>query len=156
MFLSGPLIFGTAPEARHEQFLEELFQEEFDQSTALSSSQSRKRVPRDKIISYVSRAYGAKNVSEAVEVFRTIDKTYSGFIHGAGVHTLDVYDGATFSVQLMPTDAPLLGLAGQFSHYLSRAMQNTALAAKAIGSESAFITLYRAEKDLFDDFGEIR
>ncbi len=158
MFIAGPTIFGHPPEPRHEQYMREFFQEEFDTDSPLTSAQNRNRVGRRHIRAYVARAYshGQVDVSQAIAVAETIEALFSGFVHGAGVHTMDLFDGLDFSVQLQPDDQPLADMAGQYSHYIHRATMCLANAAKAIGRDDVSSVLCRISSELFQDDGELR
>ncbi|MBZ9604260.1 hypothetical protein [Phyllobacterium chamaecytisi] len=156
LFLAGPIIFRTAPEKSHEQYLKEFFQEEFDHSDPLKSTQKRHRVNRGKIRAYVARTYqGGMNVSDIVSVTETIDSTFSGYVHGAAVHTLDAYDGRGFRVPMAKGDHPLETIRDQFSQYTSRALSAIATAAKALGDEDLFSNLYQLDRELYDEYGSV-
>jgi len=77
----------------HDKFVEYFYLEEFDNEHEPSkSSQKRPMVPGDKI-----RAYNAKHLgtdpSGAVGASRSINKTFSGFVHSASPQTMDMYSG---------------------------------------------------------------
>jgi len=157
MFLAGPLVFGTEPEPRHSQYLVDFFQEEFDHADPLKSSQRRSRVPRRDIRAYVARAFNAgQPVSHVVNVTETIDSAFSGYIHGAAVHTLDVFDGLTFRIPLNTGDDPLEAIRDQFSQYVHRALMAVATAAKAVGDDALFGELYDLQRELFTEEGDLR
>ncbi len=155
LFLAGPKIWQTAPEIIHEQFLTEFFQEEFDHQDPLKSSQKRSRVSRKKIRAYVARTYSADgDTSTAVNVFATIEAAFSGYVHGAAVHTMDVYNGKRFQVPMDHHAPPLEALRQQRNYYCCRAISNVAIAAKALGDEHRFRFLYKLDKELFNEYGE--
>ena len=79
----------------HKRFLEAFWQEEIDESgTLIDSSQKRPMIPRRKIHEYMERMAGIKiPASSPQEVMRTISKMYSGFVHGASPHIMDMYCG---------------------------------------------------------------
>lgn len=157
MFLAAPLIFRKQPEESHHRFLAEFFQEEFDHKDPLKSTQKRDRVPRRKIRAYVARTYDTgSNASDVVDMFQTIESTFSGYIHGAAVHILDLYDGARFCVPMMPGDDPLEALREQRNYYAFRALAAVSTAAKALGDDGLFERLYELSNELFDESGEDR
>ncbi|WP_139217626.1 hypothetical protein [Phyllobacterium sp. CL33Tsu] len=157
LFLAGPIIFRTAPEKGHEQYLKEFFQEEFDHPDPLKATQKRHRVGRRDIRAYVARAYQAgMGVSDIISVTETIERIFSGYVHGAAVHTLDTYDGRHFRVPMVRGDRSLEALRDQFSQYTSRALTALATAAKAIGDEDLFSNLYRLNHELYDEYGTLR
>jgi len=69
------------------------------------STQRRSRVSRANVRAYVARAYdtGAP-VSRVSEVVETIDNALAGYVHGAAVHVLDIYDGRRFVVPCAADD----------------------------------------------------
>ncbi len=87
------------PEKLHKKYLQAFYQEEFDAESALESTQKRPMVPRKKIHAHVSRSFAKnpppKNIdpSTGSEVLRTVQKTYSGYVHAASPHIMDLYGG---------------------------------------------------------------
>jgi len=119
---------------RHSQLLEEFWKEEFDAPNALDSSQDRAQPRRDKIRSYVAK-YSGPDPSTAIKAERSVYKTYSGYIHGAAPHIMDLHSVACegFSVR---------GVAGTYRqdahradlrNYYFRTLSATAMVAKAVG-----------------------
>ena len=76
----------------HKRYLDAFFEEEFDAVDAIESSQKRDTVPRKKIRAYNARKVGP-NPSQQGEGFRTISKIYSGYVHVASPHVMDMYVG---------------------------------------------------------------
>jgi len=59
-----------------------------------SSHQSREMVPRKKIRAYLARIEGkGLDPSRAVQVTTVVSKVYSGFVHGASPHVMEIYGG---------------------------------------------------------------
>jgi hypothetical protein len=146
MFLCGPKI-GGAREPRHDTYLTEFFQEEFDQPDPLQSSQSRHRVSRRHIRAYISRTYS--NVAGVTpsflsDVFETVESAVSGYVHGAAGHILDVYDGHRFMVPIPRGERPLAVLERQFASYLFRAMVSVIFGLFALGLLKAASDLHAA------------
>jgi hypothetical protein len=157
MFIAGPLVFQQPHEPRHEQYLAEFFQEEFDHPDPLHATQKRNRVSRRDVRAYVARTYNAGlPVSQVVAVTETIDATFSGFVHGAAVHIMDVYDGRKFVLPLQTADRRLSDMKTQYVLYISRAMMSVAVAAKAFGDSGPCELVYGAICSVFTDDGEIR
>lgn len=157
MFIAGPMLFAHPPEERHRRYLEELFQEEFGGADILSSRLKRNRVSRREIRAYVARTYSDESeVSRAVAVTELIEGVFSGFVHGAGTHTMDLFDGLDFQVTLDRGNRVLADMRDQFSHYLQRTVQGFCFSAMAIGREDVFRTLHRLDKELFQANGELR
>ena len=79
----------------HERFLAAFWEEEIDESgTMIDSEQKRPMIPRKKIHGYLAKIKGLDlDPSTHQEVIRTISKAYSGFVHGASPHIMDLYGG---------------------------------------------------------------
>lgn len=94
-FLSTPL-GDNGPSKDQTRFIEEFFQEEFDHpDNPLTSTQKRDRVPRKKIHAAISRLDGQPlNPSDSKELQRTLQQTFSGYVHGAYAHIMELYGGS--------------------------------------------------------------
>jgi hypothetical protein len=81
--------------ALHKEFLEYFYMEEFDQpDNPLLSEQKRPSIPRKKILAAISNIKeNDLNPSDSQELFRTINKVFSGYVHGASNHILEMYCG---------------------------------------------------------------
>ncbi len=79
----------------HERFLQSFWEEEIDESgTMMGSEQKRPMIQRKKIRAYLARIEGVQlDPSTHQEVMRTISKGYSGFVHGASPHIMEMYGG---------------------------------------------------------------
>lgn len=76
-------------------FLEDFFQEEFDRTgDPLGSNQKRRNVPVKKIHAKFGKlAKGKLNPSDAQELLRTTHQAFSGYVHGAYPHIMELYGG---------------------------------------------------------------
>lgn len=79
----------------HERFLAAFWEEEIDGSgNIMDSQQKRPMIPRKKIQAYLAKIEGIDiDPSRYKEVFRTITKAYSGYVHGASPHIMEMYVG---------------------------------------------------------------
>ncbi len=79
----------------HQRFLDAFFEEEFnDNDDPLASKQRRPMIQRRKIRAYLTSVKMPRlNPSIANEVSRTISKTYSGYVHAAAPHIMEMYGG---------------------------------------------------------------
>lgn len=77
------------------RFLENFFQEEFDKpADPLRSTQNRETVPIKKIhATFGKLAAGELNPSDAQELLRTVQQAFSGYVHGAYPHIMEMYGG---------------------------------------------------------------
>jgi hypothetical protein len=137
-FLAFSVIFDDAT-PHHQKFLDAFWEEEFDAPTALESTQARPMVSRDKVRAYNAR-HGDPDPSTLGKVTRSISKTYSGYVHGASPHLMDMYLGTPprFYVRGM------LGTARHAEHRddlwncFYRGILAFGFAAKAFGDEELF------------------
>ncbi|MGL3605753.1 hypothetical protein ACSV9I_04510 [Rhizobium sp. G187] len=156
LFLAGPIVFGNPPEKRHEIYLTELFQEQFEGVDVLTSNAKRVRVSRSDIRAYVARTYSGKtDVQKHVNVTEVIEQVFSGFIHGAAIHTMDSFDGVSFAVPSNFDHPPLRSTVDQFGHYFQRAIGAFCIASQALGRRDVFDVLYKLDRETFDEFGEL-
>ena len=144
------LVFGILEEdhdsSLHQRYLDIFFQEEFDADTAIKSSQKRPTVPRKKIHAYLSRTgFSPFDPSSGNELLRTVSKMYSGYIHAASPHIMDMYWGT-------PGRFHMRGLMGSpiydahqndLWNYFYRGLSACAFAAKSFGDESLFEKYHR-------------
>jgi hypothetical protein len=81
--------------ALHQRYLKAFWAEEFDNpSDPVGSHSDRDMVPRPKIRAYVSRIVGSSsNPSRDLAVSKTISKVYSGYVHAASPHIMEMCDG---------------------------------------------------------------
>lgn len=126
----------------HEEFLEAFFEEEFDADSAIESTQKRPMIPRRRIRAWIAAAEGAGvDPSRGVELFRTISKAYSGYVHAASPHIMDIYLGDPPRFQM----AGVLGTPRHQDHrediwnYFYRGILAFGGAAKAFGDEQMFL-----------------
>jgi hypothetical protein len=120
--------------------LDAFFEEEFDDPvSAIRSTQKRPMVRRQRIRTYLARIKGVGlDPSTGTEVRRTVDKLYSGFIHGASPHIMEMYygDPPVFQVRGM-LGTPFASEHDQdLWNYFYRAIGSFAISAKAFGDES--------------------
>jgi hypothetical protein len=93
-FLSYAVIYDGLTEL-HQRYLDAFYEEELDKpEDPVASTQKRPMIPRKKIRAYLARLEGSNiDPSRGIELSKTITKTYSGFIHGASPHIMDMYGG---------------------------------------------------------------
>ena len=139
------LVFGilrretTSP--LHSEYLDSFFAEEFDAETAIKSTQKRSMVPRRKIRSYLARnGFSPFDPSSSIELLRTMSKTYSGYVHAASPHIMDMYGGEPrrFHMRGMRGNPVYEGHREDLWNYFYRAITACAMSAKAFGDEKLF------------------
>lgn len=120
----------------HERFFAEFWQEEFDGPTAMTSNQKRDRVPREKIRNFLaSMGDVGLDQNTRIKVAYGISKAYSGFIHGAASHIIEMYYGDPPKFHaLNQRDSPYLeGHIEDLQNVFFRSICTFGLAAAAFG-----------------------
>ena len=148
-FLAFAIIF-NCKEQLHQDYLDAFFQEEFDADTALASTQKRPMVPRKKIQAWIARTEGSGlDPSRGIELSRTISKAYSGYIHAASPHIMDLYGGD-------PAKFHMRGMLGTPRHdehradlwnYFYRGIIAFGFVAKAFGDNKLFDTIHEFTRE---------
>jgi hypothetical protein len=141
-FLSLGVIRGELTQ-RHKEYLDYFYAEEFhDPSDIMGSHASRGMVGREKIRAYINRELGA----ESSRAKKIISKAYSGFVHAASPHIMDMYGGVPPRFDVSGEFRSLRGgeHADDALNYFYRALLSMAFAAKAFGDEALFSAM-RAE-----------
>jgi hypothetical protein len=145
-FLAYPVISNEITDL-HYKYLEAFYEEEFDKpDDPASSTQKRPMMRREKIRSYIARIEGGySDPSSGVAVTRTISKAYSGYVHGASPHIMEMYGG----------NPPLFHVAGMLGtprysehqhdlwNYFYRGICAFGFAAKAFGDDALFSSIQR-------------
>jgi hypothetical protein len=134
----------------HKKFLEAFWEEEFDNPSPLKSTQKRQNIPRSKINAWIARnELSDIDESKGVALTTTIHKTYSGYVHGAATHILDMYGGNPphFHMAGMNGTPRVQEHAEDLLNYYFRAISSFAVAAKAFGDEALFKTIYGYAKE---------
>jgi hypothetical protein len=120
---------------RHKKYLEYFYAEEWDDpSDVVGSHKSRGMVSRDKIRAYVNSTLDADQ-SRANVTGKVITKAYSGFVHAASPHIMDMVWGEPPRFDVCGETAQLAtrGYDRDALNYFYRALISTAVAAIAFG-----------------------
>ncbi|MDV3437308.1 hypothetical protein R1H25_17755 [Stenotrophomonas sp. C2852] len=123
---------------RHLDFLDYFWREDFtDFDDTMNSFQSRPQVPRDKIAAAI-HAVG-NDPSTGSKVSKIITKSYSGFVHAAAPHVMELYDvpAGKFRVESSPAYRKLEHQQDLWN-YMYRGAMAIMAAAKAFGSDAHF------------------
>lgn len=102
--------------------LKEFYQEEHEDADDPLSSTSRHRVPRQKIrsaFSNIQTDFGDPHLKQ--KVASSISQLFSGFVHGAYVFIMEMYD-QKYHMCGMPNSPRLLECADNFSNHLYRSI----------------------------------
>lgn len=126
----------------HVRYLEAFYQEEFDKpSDPVGSAQARPMIPRKKIHAYIAASEAAAlEPSRGIQLSKTISKAYSGFVHGASPHIMEMYGGepAKFHVQGMLGTPRLEVHEKDIWNVFYRGIIAFGFAAKALGADYVF------------------
>ena len=92
------------PTDLHRKYLDAFYEEEFDTEDPLRSTQKRPSIPRKKIHAYnakfIASVAGSKLEPSIVsETIRTLHKSYSGYVHAASPHIMELYGGLPYRLQ---------------------------------------------------------
>jgi hypothetical protein len=164
LFIVGALRQGEST-PQHEKFLKEFWQEEFaDSETDDLRNLERDRVPRKKIRSFNARLPGVKIDPEIRKnVQDVVGKTYSGYIHGAAAHTMEIYGGEKprFHASGLMHTSPWLSQAEDLKNYFHRSVSVFGIVAGAFGDQPLLSKLMELRSQLeiawgmlFDDFAD--
>ncbi len=137
----------------HERYLEAFFQEEFDTAVAPTDSpQKRPMIPRKRIRAYLAavegKAYNQQgktlNPSDGVKLFKTLSKAYSGYVHAAAPHIMDLYGGnpPAFHLEGMLGTPRISEHADDLWNYFYRGLMAFAAAAMAFGNKKCVDYVY--------------
>jgi hypothetical protein len=111
--------------ALHREYLEEFYKEE------------NNRMPREKIREYVARIDQAGDPTSASTRYRKIHGEYSGYVHGASRHIMDLFQGSPPRFQIHGVSGTPLHKDHEYDLYnpFFRAIISFSVAAKAFGDD---------------------
>jgi hypothetical protein len=128
----------------HTEFLGYFYAEEFDDpSDIVGSQKSRGMIRREKIRAYIERDLASGQEAVAKAVGKVLTKAYSGFVHAASPHIMDMHGG-------LPPQFDVNGASKPFRYavferdalnYFYRAVLTMALAGMAFGDENVISSM---------------
>jgi hypothetical protein len=149
LFLAAALTNGTLTD-RHQEFLAAFYAEEMHDTDARSPPPVRPAsVPRKKIRAYPTRILsGTNDPSAAAATGATISSAYSGYIHAASPHTMEMYGGSPprFHVSGIYGTPLWRGHVRDAWNYFYRGLLGAAFVAKAFGNADLLAELSQAIK----------
>lgn len=125
----------------HTRYLNAFWEEEFDSPSPMKSTQKRPNIPRKSINAWIARnELSGIDESTGVALTTTIHKMYSGYVHGASPHIMDLYGGnpARFHMNGMLGTTRHAEHADDLLNYFYRGIVAFAFAAKAFGDNETF------------------
>ncbi|MDD5761179.1 MAG: hypothetical protein PHP88_01540 [bacterium] len=141
----------------HQEYLDAFYEEEFDAETALESTQKRQLIPRRRIRAYLASTDGAPlDPGRATEVSRTIHKTYSGYVHAASPHIMEMYGGSPphFHTSGMAGTTLQQGHREDIWNYFYRGILSFVFSAKVFGDEELCQQLNEFAREFAKQSGE--
>lgn len=117
------------------QFLEDFFKEEFDKPRdPLGSTQKRTNVPIRKIHATFGKiAQTELNPSDAQELLRTTHQAFSGYVHGAYPHIMEMFGNAHPNLNGMLGTPRVDEWRGQLIGYVYKALMVSVFVARKLG-----------------------
>lgn len=133
-FLAHPIL-GAEQSPAHERYLEDFWAEEFDHPDPLKATQKRRPVRREKVLAYNARVLTGENPELRKALSTTLHKTYSGFVHAASSHVMDLceVDPPLFSLRVQDGDSRKLSHYNDAWNYFYRGLMSLSLVAMALG-----------------------
>lgn len=123
----------------HKQYLNSFYQEEFDKpENPVLSTQNRPTIPRKKIRAAISNTIeSGLNPHDSNELSRTLSQAYSGYIHGASIHIVEMIDSNPLRYFLsgMPGSYRQAEFKYNYWDYAYRGILAVIITAKALGSK---------------------
>lgn len=145
LFLTAALTNDSITEL-HKQYLVSFYAEEFeDPLDPVASHRPRHIVPRKKIRAYLIRVLGAGvNSSVVLDNAEVIHKTYSGYVHGASPHIMDMCGGVPprFHIRGMLGTPRIKEHVEDAWNYFYRGLLSVTGVAKALGDKPLVDNLY--------------
>lgn len=131
----------------HVRYLEAFYQEEFDKpGDPVASTQDRPMIPRKKIQAYIAKSEAAAlEPSRGIQLSQTLSKAYSGFVHGASPHIMEMHGGtpARFHVQGMLGTPRIEEHERDIWNFFYRGIIAFGFAATAFGAEDLFKSIQK-------------
>jgi hypothetical protein len=150
-FLSLGVIKGDVTDL-HVEYLKHFYAEEFgDAVDIVGSHASRGMTRREKIRGYIhNKTLVQEEVQRANSVGKVLTKAYSGFVHAASPHIMDMYGGfpPRFDINGAMKEFRYAAQVSDAANYFYRAVTAMAAAAKALGDENLFSDFCDLEKAL--------
>jgi hypothetical protein len=147
-FLSLGIIYNDITEL-HKRYLEAFYLEEFGQE-----KQERPMIPRKKIRAFAAKFMaGEPNQYSAIKAGKNVSKAYSGFVHGASPHIMDLYGGnpPRFHVRGMKGTPRIAEHEEDLWNYVYRGILSCNFVAKAFGDDEMFNSI-RKYRNVFVDY----
>jgi hypothetical protein len=133
----------------HHQFLDAFWAEEFEDPTKPLKHTRRESLPRRKIQAWNSRLRGIEDPSTAQSVDRLLQGVFSGYVHGASPHIMDLYDPVRqrFCLAGLPDSPVRDSYIVDSANYPYRALMAAVMVSRRLGLEEVADGLYAKVKE---------
>lgn len=142
----------------HRKYLDDFYQEEFDNpDNPFLSEQKRSTIPRKKIHAAIANIPETTlNPSDGKEVHRTLSQAYSGYIHGASGHIMDMYGGnpPQFHLSGMLNTPRMKESIDDAWNYFYRGLMSTMMVALSFKDDELLKELYSFRHDFEEQSGK--
>lgn len=152
LFLSLAIINDDVT-SRHSEYLDYFYAEEFnDPSDIVGSHSSRGMVKREKIRAYIYQTL-TSGADRANALGKVLTKAYSGYIHAASPHIMDMYGGLPpcFDINGASKNFRYAEFARDARNVFYRAIGSMAFAAKAFGDERLFLSMHALASEIYTE-----
>jgi len=153
LFLGYAVMFDKITE-KHTRFLDAFFQEEVCIQKK-KEFRPKSTLPRKKIRAYIN-SFDEDDPSSGIKAGQEISHGYSGYVHGASNHIMELYYGNPpyFHISGM-RDSPFYeDHYEDLLNYFYRSILNFAFVAKALGDEQLFSDIHAYSKEFAISSGE--
>ncbi len=85
----------------HRKYLKSFWQEEFEEGVApIDNTRARYHIARGEIRDWLGRRLGAPQDDPSMKALRVVQQTYSGYVHAASPHIMDMCGGSQMRFHL--------------------------------------------------------
>ncbi|WP_193139716.1 hypothetical protein [Meridianimarinicoccus sp. MJW13] len=140
LFLAYPLL-GHDSTGKHDEYLDAFWMEEPETTDYQKRPKNKHQTSRKDIRNYVSKVTnGGKHDHVSIAASGYLYRVYSGFVHAAAPHVLELYDPELGKFQLLGyTSSPLLAEhADDFENQFYRGVISIGAAAAALGDKGLY------------------
>jgi len=139
----------------HKEYLKYFYQEEFDKpDDPLGSRQDRPMVSRKKIHAWLARRQEYPiDPHTGSSVLNTIHKGYSGYLHAASPHVMEMYDGSCFETGNLCGTRNHTAQANDLKTHVYRGVSYFGVATKAFGDQALVDRVYSLLQALDEEIG---
>ena len=139
------LVPGRGETGLHRRFLKAFWQEEFEEGVApIDNTRGRYNVKRSEIRHALDAALGAASIPQGVKAASVIHQTYSGYVHAASPHIMEMCGGdeLRYFLRGLRGTSRMPGHIADAWNYAYRGLLATTSVAKVFGDAELTAALY--------------